>query len=68
VTEEFVAADVASLPHRVDFAEKFSVALGSLSGVMPFPGPTPPRDSPVDLWAFPLNTMKMDFMLSWTGL
>jgi hypothetical protein len=34
VTRELVAADVASLTRRVDFAEKFSAALGSLSGVM----------------------------------
>jgi hypothetical protein len=64
VTGELVTADVASLTHRVDFIEKFSAALGSLSGVMVFPGPNPPRDPPVDFEAFPLNTVKMHFMLS----
>jgi hypothetical protein len=48
----------------VDFAEKFSTALGSLLGVMAFPGPTPPKDPPVDFGAFPLNIVKMDFTLS----
>jgi hypothetical protein len=33
-TGELVIADVASLMRQVDFAEKFSAALGSLSGVM----------------------------------
>jgi hypothetical protein len=51
----------------VDFTEKFSAALGSLSGVMAFPGPTPPRDPPVDFGVFPLNTVKMGFTLSWAG-
>jgi hypothetical protein len=64
VTEELIVADVASLTHRVDFTEKFSTALGSLSGVMAFPGPIPPRDPPVDFGGFPLNTVKMDFTLS----
>jgi hypothetical protein len=64
VTGELVTADVASLTRRVDFAEKFLAALGSLSGVMAFPGPTPPRDPPIDFGAFPLNTVKMDFTLS----
>jgi hypothetical protein len=46
--------------HRVDFAEKLSAALG----FSPFPGElTPPRDPSVDFEAFPLNTVKMDFML-----
>jgi hypothetical protein len=54
--------------HWVDFTEKFSAALGSLSGVMAFPGPTPPRDPLVDFGAFPLSTVKMDFTLSWMGL
>jgi hypothetical protein len=63
-TTELVTADVASLTRRVDFTEKFSAALGSLLGVMGFPGPTPPKDPLVDFWAFPLNTVKMDFMLS----
>jgi hypothetical protein len=39
---------MASLMRRVDFTEKFSAALGSLSGVMAFPELTPPRDPPVD--------------------
>jgi hypothetical protein len=64
VTGELVAADVASLACRVDFAEKLSAALGSLLGVMAFPRLTPPRDPPVYFGAFPLNTVKMDFMLS----
>jgi hypothetical protein len=64
VTGELVVVDVASLTRRVDFAEKFSAALGSLSGVMAFPELTPPRDPPVDFGAFPLNTVKIDFMLS----
>jgi hypothetical protein len=64
VTGELVAVDVASLTRRVDFAEKFLAALGSLSGVMAFPGLTPPRDTPGDIGAFPMNTVKMDFMLS----
>jgi hypothetical protein len=64
VTGELVVANVASLTRRVDFAEKFSAALGSLSGVMAFPELTPPRDAPVDFGAFPLNTVKIDFMLS----
>jgi hypothetical protein len=34
MTGELVTADVASLTHRVDFIEKFSAALGSLSGVI----------------------------------
>jgi hypothetical protein len=34
VTGELVAADVSSLMRRVDFAEKFSAAQGSLLGVM----------------------------------
>jgi hypothetical protein len=34
VTRELIAADAASLTCRVDFAEKFSAALVSLSGVM----------------------------------
>jgi hypothetical protein len=34
VTEKLVAADVAILTRQVDFTEKFSAALGSLSGVM----------------------------------
>jgi hypothetical protein len=55
---------VLSLTHQVDFAKKFSAALGSLSGVMAFPIPAPPRDPPVNYGAFPLNTVKMDFMLS----
>jgi hypothetical protein len=33
-TRELVTADVVSLMHRVNFAEIFSAALGSLSGVM----------------------------------
>jgi hypothetical protein len=52
----------------VDFAEKFSAALGSLSGVMAFPRLTAPRDPLVNFGTFPLNTVKMDFMLYWTGL
>jgi hypothetical protein len=60
VTGELVTVDVASLTRRVDFTEKFSAALGSVLGVMAFPGPTPPADFGV----FPLNTVKMDFMLS----
>jgi hypothetical protein len=31
---------------------------------MAFPGPTPPRDLPVDFGVFSLNTVKMDFSLS----
>jgi hypothetical protein len=62
--EELVAADVASLMRRVDFIEKLSAALGSLSGVMAFPGPTPPRDPSVDFGVFPLNAVNMNFMLS----
>jgi hypothetical protein len=68
VTGEVVAADLASLMRRVDFTEKFSAALGSLSGVMAFPGLNPPRDPPVDFGAFPLNTVKLDFTLSSTRL
>jgi hypothetical protein len=49
---------------RVDFAKKFSPALGSLSGVMAFPRLTLPRDPLVDFGAFPLNIVKMDVMLS----
>jgi hypothetical protein len=64
VTRELVAADVVSLTHQVDFVEKFSAALGSLSGVMAFPRPTPPRDPLVDFGAFPLKTVKVDFTLS----
>jgi hypothetical protein len=64
VTGELVAADVASLTRRVNFTENFSTALGSLSGVMTFPRLTPPRDPLVDLGAFALNTVKMDFTLS----
>jgi hypothetical protein len=64
VTGELIATDVASLTHRVNFAEKFSAALGSLSVVMAFLGLTHPRDPLVDFGAFPLNTVKMDFMLS----
>jgi hypothetical protein len=64
VTGELVTADVASLTRRVDFIEKLSAALGSLSGVMTFPRPSPSRDPPVDFGAFPLNTVKMDFTLS----
>jgi hypothetical protein len=64
VTGEPVTTDVASLTHRVDFTGKFSAALGSLSGVMAFPRPTPPRDPPVDFAAFALNTVKLDFKLS----
>jgi hypothetical protein len=64
VTGELVMTDVASLMHRADFAEKFLAALGSLSGVVAFLEPTPPRDPLVDFGAFPLNIVKMDFMLS----
>jgi hypothetical protein len=64
VTRELVAANVASLMCLVDFTKKLSAALGSLSGVMAFPGLTPPRDPPVDFGAFPLNTIKVDFTLS----
>jgi hypothetical protein len=64
VTGEFVAVYVASMMHQVDFTEKFSAALGSLSGVIAFPGLTPPRDPPVDFGAFPLSIVKMGFMLS----
>jgi hypothetical protein len=64
VTRELVAANVASLMRLVDFTEKLSAALGSLSGVMAFPGLTSPRDPPVDFGAFPLNTIKVDFTLS----
>jgi hypothetical protein len=64
VTGKLVTADVVSLMRRVDFTEKFSTALGSLSGVMAFPIPTPPRDPTVDFGAFPLNRVKMDFTLS----
>jgi hypothetical protein len=64
VTRELVAANVASLMRLVDFTKKLSAALGSLSGVMAFPGLTPPRDPPVDFGAFPLNTIKVDFTLS----
>jgi hypothetical protein len=53
VTGELVTSDVVSLTRRVDFAEKFSAALGSLLGVMAFPGLTPPRDPPVDVEPFP---------------
>jgi hypothetical protein len=68
VTGELVAFDLASFTCRVDFTEKFSAALGSLSGVITFPGPTPPRDPLVDFGAFPLNIVKMDFTLSLTEL
>jgi hypothetical protein len=64
VIGELVTADMASLTHRVDFIEKFSAALGSLLDVMAFLGLTPPRDPTVDFGVFPLNTAKMDFMLS----
>jgi hypothetical protein len=64
VTEELVATDVASLTCRVNFAEKFSAELGSLSGVMAFPRPTPPRYPSVDFGSFLLNTVKMDLALS----
>jgi hypothetical protein len=67
-TGELVVANVASLTRWVNFAEKFSAALGSMSGVVVFPGPTPLRDPPVDFGAFPLNIVKMNFTLSWTGL
>jgi hypothetical protein len=35
-----------------------------LSGVVAFPGPTPPRNPLVDFRALPLNTVQMDFTLS----
>jgi hypothetical protein len=38
---------------RVDFVERFSATLGSLSSVMAFPGLTPPRDLPEDFGVFP---------------
>jgi hypothetical protein len=38
---------------RVDFVERFSATLGSLSSVMAFPGLTPPRDLPKDFGVFP---------------
>jgi hypothetical protein len=64
VIGELVVADVTSLMCRVDFTEKFLAALGSLSGGMAFPRPTPPKVPPVDFGAFPLNIVKMDFTLS----
>jgi hypothetical protein len=56
VTGEFVCTGLLRKFHRI--------ILGSLSGVMAFPGLTPPSDPLEVSGTFPLNTMKMDFMLS----